>query len=205
MCSSSKFALRRPRHRLVPISRLTLCLPPSPSAPPTSRHLSSIIQPCVIHRVTAPPPLLPPLSHRAGHCVLPPIAAAADDPNLGEPLLMPPAEIESDYVQVAVVLGPHGVRGEVKVLSSTDFEETRLVQGGRRYLQLPRDKAALYEVTLVKGRPSISQGKAVHLLRIKEITTREQAEELKVCRPPAERPQCCWRPPTPALVIAWGG
>ncbi|MCL6516457.1 ribosome maturation factor RimM [Alicyclobacillus sp.] len=60
--------------------------------------------------------------------------------------------MQEAYYTVGVVTGTHGLRGEVKVVSRTDFPETRFRRGSRLYLRRP-GSSPVSELTVRSGRP----------------------------------------------------
>jgi len=90
----------------------------------------------------------------------------------------------NEWVLVGRVAGAHGIRGELKVKSETDFPE-RLTRVGSRRLVTARGEEQ--SVKLLGGRPH--QGS--YLVRLEGITDRNQAEALlgaQLFVPLAERP-----------------
>lgn len=82
--------------------------------------------------------------------------------------------MNSPWLTLGVIVAPLGIRGEVKVLSQSDFPE-RFLRPGPRWLQSPREEEPT-PTTLLKGRPA--PGKNLYILQLTEVTDRSQAEAL---------------------------
>eukprot|EP00871_Galdieria_phlegrea_P003415 jgi/Galph1/4074/GphlegSOOS_G2746.1 len=80
------------------------------------------------------------------------------------------------FSQVGIIKGAHGVRGELKVISTSDFAEIRLVKKGKRYLVRPPRKYPR-PVFLVNGRKASQEN--MFIIRLKHVDSREQALELR--------------------------
>ncbi len=83
------------------------------------------------------------------------------------------------FTEVGVILGAHGVRGEVRVRSVGDFGTVRLQGEGNRHLLRPGRKYPR-PVAIRGGRRAPQSG--VWLLRVADVRSREQAAELRGCR-----------------------
>ncbi|KAK3271345.1 hypothetical protein CYMTET_20299, partial [Cymbomonas tetramitiformis] len=86
-----------------------------------------------------------------------------------------------DYVEIAEILTSHGIKGEVRVRSLTDFPAERLEKPGTRYLQMPGRKAARAgptKVRLKRGKETFSRGHSAHILKLEGFNTPEEALEL---------------------------
>ena len=81
---------------------------------------------------------------------------------------------ENEWIIVGLITSPHGINGNVKVKSLSDFEE-RFVKPGIRWLQ--KDKELPLEIELISGLKQ--PGKETFIISFKEISTRNQAEQLK--------------------------
>jgi 16S rRNA processing protein RimM len=79
-----------------------------------------------------------------------------------------------EYLNVGRLVGTHGVRGEVRVYSDTDFPDVRFAQGSSLLLVHPSLKEPL-PLTVEKGRPH----KSVWLVKFKEWDNINQAEPYK--------------------------
>ncbi|MCS7030147.1 MAG: ribosome maturation factor RimM [Gloeomargarita sp. SKYG116] len=77
--------------------------------------------------------------------------------------------------EIGRILAPHALRGEVKVLSLTDFPE-RFTQPGVRWYSLPQQPQP-QPLTLVRSRPV--PGKRLYIVQFQEIQTPEQAQLLR--------------------------
>ncbi len=80
-----------------------------------------------------------------------------------------------DWLEIGIILAPHGLRGDLKVSSSTDFPE-RFEQPGKRLLQSP-DKLSSETVELLSGRHI--PGKNQYVIRLKDVDNRALAEALR--------------------------
>ena len=96
---------------------------------------------------------------------------------------------ESVYIEIGIVGPPHGVRGEFKVQSLTDWPEQRLGQKGTRYLRPPEstfhmarlqteEANRVTKVTLMRGQASVYKGREVYICKIKGINTPEEARAI---------------------------
>ncbi|MDA3130638.1 ribosome maturation factor RimM [Aliibacillus thermotolerans] len=79
-----------------------------------------------------------------------------------------------DWLNVGKIVNTHGIRGELKVLSTTDFEEDRFKIGNALYLQ-KQDTKERVKVT-VEG---VRTHKQWILLKLKELSSLNDAEEWK--------------------------
>ena len=92
---------------------------------------------------------------------------ARTDPNEGTAV----EQDESAYIEIGIVGPPHGVRGEFKVQSLTDWPQERLGQKGTRYLRPPEttfhmarlqtEQRSITKVTLMRGQASVYKGREV--------------------------------------------
>jgi 16S rRNA processing protein RimM len=82
------------------------------------------------------------------------------------------------YIELGTILGPHGVRGEVKLSSTTDFAATRICaeKPTIRHLKLPTRRSPR-EVMLLQGRAQLKD--SMYILKLEGIGTREDAMKLK--------------------------
>lgn len=94
---------------------------------------------------------------------------------------------ESHYIEIGIVGPPHGVKGEFKVQSLTDWPEERLGQKGTRYLKPPdstyhmarlKSAPSIEKVTLMRGRASVYKGREVWIVKLKGINTPEEAQTI---------------------------
>lgn len=92
-----------------------------------------------------------------------------------------------ERVTIGRIVGPHGLRGEVRVYPSSDFPE-RFLEPGPRWLMAPNGTAQ--SVDLQGGR--FVNGKGLYILRLAGVSNRDQAEALRghlLQVPAADRPQ----------------
>jgi 16S rRNA processing protein RimM len=82
------------------------------------------------------------------------------------------------YIELGTILGPHGVRGEVKLSSTTDFAATKICaeKPTIRHLKLPTQRSPR-EVLLLQGRAQLKD--SMYILKLEGIGTREDAMKLK--------------------------
>lgn len=79
------------------------------------------------------------------------------------------------WLEIGKIVGPQGLKGEVRVYPNSDFPE-RFIQPGRRWL-LPPGTSDPQPVELLKGR--YLEGKGLYVILLQGISTREQAETLR--------------------------
>ncbi|AFZ44860.1 16S rRNA processing protein RimM [Halothece sp. PCC 7418] len=82
---------------------------------------------------------------------------------------------KDDLIEIGTIVSAHGIKGEVKVYTDSDFPE-RFEKPGKRLLQRP-NQTKLDWVTIKRG--YYLPGKKLYVVRFEEITDRNQAEELK--------------------------
>jgi 16S rRNA processing protein RimM len=80
----------------------------------------------------------------------------------------------AEYLNVGRFVGTHGVRGEVRILSDTDFPDVRFAPGSTLLLAHPSMKEPL-SLTVEKSRPH----KSVWLVKFKEWDNINEAEPYK--------------------------
>ena len=80
------------------------------------------------------------------------------------------------FTEIGVVLGAHGVRGELKISSDSDFAHARLCTPGITWLRKPRRRAPR-EVKVLRGRRG--PGSNNYLVELDEVGSREAAAALK--------------------------
>ncbi len=80
----------------------------------------------------------------------------------------------ADYLAIGRITGPHGIRGEVKVDSMTDFPE-RFARGTQVYLGSGTDDAEARPVEIMAAR----QHKGVMLVKLNIVPDRNTAELLR--------------------------
>ena len=79
-----------------------------------------------------------------------------------------------DWLIVGLITSCHGINGQVKVKSLSDFEE-RFIKPGLRWLQKENEPPS--KIELISGFKN--PGKETFILRFKGISTRNHAEKLK--------------------------
>jgi len=79
-----------------------------------------------------------------------------------------------EWLIVGLITSCHGINGQVKVKSLSDFEE-RFLKPGLRWLQKENEPPS--KIELISGFKN--PGKETFILRFKGISTRNQAEKLK--------------------------
>ncbi|GJQ09128.1 hypothetical protein GpartN1_g6636.t1 [Galdieria partita] len=80
------------------------------------------------------------------------------------------------FSQIGIIRGPHGVKGELKIAATCDFSHLRLLKTGTRHLLLPNRKYPR-PVVLLNGKKASQPN--TFIIRLKHITCREQAQQLK--------------------------
>jgi len=81
---------------------------------------------------------------------------------------------KNEWLTVGLITSCHGINGQVKVKSLSDFEE-RFLKPGIRWLQKENELPA--KIELLSG--SKQPGKETFIVKFKGINTRNQAEQLK--------------------------
>ena len=81
---------------------------------------------------------------------------------------------KDEWLVVGVITSCHGIRGQVKVKSLSDFEE-RFLKPGIRWLQKESEPPTKKELTFGFKQP----GKETFIIKLQGINTRNQAEQLK--------------------------
>ncbi|GBF81499.1 ribosome maturation factor RimM [Aphanothece sacrum] len=84
-------------------------------------------------------------------------------------------ENTDNWLEIGKIVAAQGLKGELKVVPSTDFPE-RFEQPGQRWLQ-PLNSSSPQPVGLISGR--YVPGKDICIIRLEGIETRTQAEALK--------------------------
>jgi 16S rRNA processing protein RimM len=84
-------------------------------------------------------------------------------------------ENTDNWLEIGKIVAAQGLKGELKVISTTDFPE-RFEQPGQRWLQSPNSSSP-QPVELISGR--YVPGKDICIIRVEGIETRTQAEGLK--------------------------
>ena len=81
---------------------------------------------------------------------------------------------ENEWLTVGLITSCHGINGQVKVKSLSDFEE-RFLKPGMRWLQKENKTPSKIELLTGFKQP----GKETFIVKFKGINTRNQAEQLK--------------------------
>ena len=81
---------------------------------------------------------------------------------------------EREWLVVGKIISSHGIKGELKVKSLSDFSE-RFTKPGRRWLQFQSDKPALYNLISGYKKP----GKNIFIISLDEIQDKDSAEKLR--------------------------
>ena len=81
---------------------------------------------------------------------------------------------KNEWMIVGLITSCHGINGQVKVKSLSDFEE-RFIKPGIRWLQKENESPSEIELNSGYKQP----GKETFVIKIQGINTRNQAEELK--------------------------
>jgi 16S rRNA processing protein RimM len=92
-----------------------------------------------------------------------------------------------DWMEIGKIVGVQGLQGEVRIYPDSDFPE-RFLTPGERWLLRP-GAVQPESIQLEKGR--YLDGKGLYVLRLQDITTREQADLLrgaKLMVPAGDRP-----------------
>ncbi len=84
---------------------------------------------------------------------------------------------KDEWLIVGLITSCHGINGQVKVKSLSDFEE-RFIKPGLRWLQKENELPS--KIELISGFKN--PGKETFILRFKGISTRNHAEKLKNCK-----------------------
>ena len=83
----------------------------------------------------------------------------------------------NEWLIVGLITSCHGIKGQLKVKSLSDFEE-RFIKPGLRWLQKENEPPS--KIELISGFKN--PGKETFILRFKGISTRNHAEKLKNCK-----------------------
>jgi len=84
---------------------------------------------------------------------------------------------KNEWLIVGFITSCHGINGQVKVKSLSDFEE-RFLKPGIRWLQ--KENEAPSKIELISGFKQ--PGKATFIVKFQGIDTRNHAEKLKKCK-----------------------
>lgn len=80
----------------------------------------------------------------------------------------------TEELTVGKLVNTHGIRGEIKVLSHTDFPEVRYAKG-KKLLIVPADGSARIEVTVESAR----EHKGMFIIKLKEYNNINDVEKYK--------------------------
>ena len=83
-------------------------------------------------------------------------------------------ENENEWLTVGLITACHGINGQVKVKSLSDFEE-RFLKPGMRWLQKENERPSKIELISGFKQP----GKETFIVKLQGINTRNHAEQLK--------------------------
>ena len=81
---------------------------------------------------------------------------------------------KNEWLTVGLITSCHGINGQVKVKSLSDFEE-RFLKPGMRWLQKDKETPSKIELTSGFKQP----GKETFVIKLQGINTRNDAEQLK--------------------------
>lgn len=80
----------------------------------------------------------------------------------------------TEELTVGRLVNTHGIRGEIKVLSHTDFPDVRFA-AGKKLLVIPADGSSKFEVTVESAR----EHKGMFILKLKGYTNINEVEKYK--------------------------
>ena len=81
---------------------------------------------------------------------------------------------KNEWLVVGLITSCHGIKGQLKVKSLTDFEE-RFLKPGMRWIQKENEPPSQIELTSGFKQP----GKETFIVKLKGINNRDQAEQIK--------------------------
>ena len=81
---------------------------------------------------------------------------------------------EIEWLVVGIITSSHGIKGELKVKSLSDFSE-RFTKPGKRWLQIDNEEPILYDLISGYKKP----GKDLFIISLDKIQDRNSAEKLK--------------------------
>jgi len=81
---------------------------------------------------------------------------------------------EIEWLVVGIITSSHGIQGELKVKSLSDFNE-RFTKPGKRWLQLDKEEPTLHNLVSGYKKP----GKDLFIISLDNIKDRDSAEKLK--------------------------
>jgi len=81
---------------------------------------------------------------------------------------------EREWLVVGIITSSHGIKGELKVKSLSDFSE-RFTKSGKRWLQINNEEPISYDLISGYKKP----GKDLFIISLDKIEDRDSAERLK--------------------------
>ena len=81
---------------------------------------------------------------------------------------------EIEWLVVGIITSSHGIKGELKVKSLSDFNE-RFTKPGKRWLQIDKEDPTLHNLVSGYKKP----GKDLFIISLDKIKDRDSAEKLK--------------------------
>ncbi len=81
---------------------------------------------------------------------------------------------EREWLVVGIITSSHGIKGELKVKSLSDFNE-RFTKSGKRWLQLDKEEPILHNLISGYKKP----GKDLFIISLDKIKDKDSAERLK--------------------------
>ena len=85
--------------------------------------------------------------------------------------------IKNEWLVVGLITSCHGINGQVKVKSLSDFEE-RFLKPGMRWLQKENEPPS--KIKLLSGFKQ--PGKETFIIKLQGINNRNRAERIKKCK-----------------------
>ena len=79
------------------------------------------------------------------------------------------------YMEIGKVLGPHGIKGEVKIKFESDFTQARVAAGETLFVKRPNRRTPR-PITVAEGRPATD---GVYLIKFTGIASRSMARALR--------------------------
>ena len=95
----------------------------------------------------------------------------------------PASGVDTKWVEVGVVTGAHGLRGEIRVKPLTDSADERFRAGKKSWLKrrttIFEDIAEPEQMSIEFVRNVTTRGKLAYLLKLDSVSSREEAEDMK--------------------------